>query len=258
MAGQVLEDVYSECFAGRRVLVTGAARGLGYAIVKKFCENGATVFALDKNKKGLESLKEEFRNVTTICVDLREWDETRRLIKSIAPIDHLVNNAAISQTSYFDEIAPEQIDTLFSVNFKAVVNVSQMVVKGLVGASRTQGSTIVNISSVFDTTPSKGISMYSCTKAALLMLTKSMALELGDKGIRVNCVSPAPTSVLHEMFISPKPEIIQETQKVLDRQVIKRPVQPSEVADIVLFLSSPSSAMITGSSIPVDGGIFSR
>lgn len=84
--------------------------GLGYAIVKKFHEHGATVFALDKNKKSLEALKEEFRNVTTICVDLRDWDETRRLVKSVAPIDHLVNNAAITQTSYFDEIAAEQID----------------------------------------------------------------------------------------------------------------------------------------------------
>ncbi len=139
-----------------------------------------------------------------------------------------------------------------------MVNVSQIVVQGLVNASRNQGATIVNVSSVFDSSPSKGISIYSSTKAALLMLTKSMALELGGKGIRVNCISPAPTVVLREMFVSQNPQIIQETQKVLDRQVIKRPVQPSEAADIVLFLSSPSSAMITGASIPVDGGIFSR
>ncbi len=64
--------------------------GLGYAIVKSFVEHGASVFALDKNKSSLEALKDEFRNVTTLCVDLRDWDETRRLIKAIAPIDHLV------------------------------------------------------------------------------------------------------------------------------------------------------------------------
>lgn len=85
-----------------------------------------------------------------------------------------------------------------------------------------------------------------------------MALELGDQGVRVNCISPAPTVVLHEMFVSPNPKIIQETQKILDRQIIKRPVQPSEAAEIVMFLSSPSSSMITGSSLPVDGGIFTR
>ncbi|OXA57430.1 L-xylulose reductase [Folsomia candida] len=215
MAGQVLEDVYDNCFAGRRVLVTGAGKGLGYAIAKKFYEHGASVFALDKNKKSLEALKDELKNVTIITVDLRDWDETRRLVKSIAPIDHLVNNAAISQTSYFEEVDPTQIDELFNVNFKAVVNVTQTV-------------------------------------------TKSMALELGDQGVRVNCISPAPTVVLHEMFVSPNPKIIQETQKILDRQIIKRPVQPSEAAEIVMFLSSPSSSMITGSSLPVDGGIFTR
>jgi len=257
MASKGMEDNY-KCFAGRRVLITGAGKGLGYALVQKFHDHGAMVFALDRHKKSLESLKDEFRNVTTVCVDLRDWDETRRLVKAIAPIDHLVNNAAESQTSYFQEIAPEQIDELFNINFKAVVNVSQTVVKGLMSGNKTRGATIVNISSVFDTTPSKGISMYSSSKAALLMLTKSMALELGDHGIRVNCISPAPTAMLHEMFVSPNAEIIKETQQVLDRQVIKRPVQPAEVADMVLFLSSPMSSMITGSSIPVDGGIFSR
>ncbi|CAL8095739.1 unnamed protein product [Orchesella dallaii] len=251
-------DSYVEFFSGRRVLITGAGKGLGYALVKKFYENNALVFALDKKQAYLDALKVEFPNVTTICVDLRDWDETRRLVKSIAPIDHLVNNAAISGTSFFEDISPEQIDGLFSVNFKAVVNVSQAVVKGLIQHERAQGGTIVNISSVFDTTPSKGISIYSCTKAAILMLTKSLALELGDHGIRVNSISPAPTAMLKEMFVSPNPKIVHETQKVLDRQVIKRPVQPAEAADLVLFLSSPNSAMITGSSVPIDGGIFSR
>lgn len=85
---------------------------MGYAIAKKFYEHGASVFALDKNKKSLEALKDELKNVTIITVDLRDWDETRRLVKSIAPIDHLVNNAAISQTSYFEEVDPTQIDEL--------------------------------------------------------------------------------------------------------------------------------------------------
>lgn len=100
--------------------------------------------------------------------------------------------------------------------------------------------------------------MYSCTKAALSMLTKCMALELGECGIRVNSISPAPTVMGKEMFVSSNPKIVQETQKILDRQVIKRPVQPIDAADLVLFLSSPDSAMITGTSVPIDGGIFSR
>jgi len=258
MASQALDESYCSAFAGKRILVTGAGKGLGYAIVKRFYESGATVFALDKNKKALDELKTEFPGLSIILVDLRDWDETRRLVKTVAPIDHLVNNAAITQTSYFEEVAPEQIDELFGVNVKAVVNVSQVVVKGLKEAARTHGATIVNVSSVFDAIPSKGICMYSSTKAALLMLTKSMALELGEHGIRVNCISPAPTVVVREMFVSPNPKIIQETQKILDRQIIKRPVQPSEAADIVLFLSSPASSMMTGSSMHVDGGIFAR
>jgi len=172
MASQALDESYCSAFAGKRILVTGAGKGLGYAIVKRFYESGATVFALDKNKKALDELKTEFPGLSIILVDLRDWDETRRLVKTVAPIDHLVNNAAITQTSYFEEVAPEQIDELFGVNVKAVVNVSQVVVKGLKEAARTHGATIVNVSSVFDAIPSKGICMYSSTKAALLMLTK--------------------------------------------------------------------------------------
>jgi len=249
--------MYSRYFAGKRVLITGGGKGLGYAIAKKFYECGAVVIVLDKSKEELDELKDEFPHITTICVDLRDWDETKKAVESQHPIDHLVNNAAVSGTSFFEDISPEQIDKLFAVNFKAVVNVSQAAAKGMNRDEHT-GATIVNISSVFDTTPSKGISMYSCSKAALLMLTKCMALELGANGIRVNCISPAPTVMVKEMFVSSDPKIVHETQKVLDRQVIKRPVQPAEAADIVLFLSSPSSSMITGSSIPVDGGIFSR
>lgn len=93
------------------------ALGLGYALVKKFYEHNAIVVALDKRQSYLDALKEEFPNVTTICVDLRDWDETRRLVKSVAPIDHLVNNAAISGTSFFGEVAPEQIDG-YDINIK--------------------------------------------------------------------------------------------------------------------------------------------
>jgi short-subunit dehydrogenase len=113
-----------ETFAGRRVLVTGAGKGissfslfiiylyylsstgLGYAIVKNFYEKGSIVFALDKNREALQALKKEFRNVTLICVDLEDSVETRRKVKSISPIHHLVN----AQTGYFQEIALEQID----------------------------------------------------------------------------------------------------------------------------------------------------
>lgn len=78
--------------------------------MQRFYENNAFVFALDKKQSYLDALKAEFPNVTTICVDLRDWDEARRLVKSVAPIDHLVNNAGISGTSFFEDIAPEQID----------------------------------------------------------------------------------------------------------------------------------------------------
>jgi len=81
------------------------------------------VFALDKNKKGLEALKSEFPNVTLITVDLRDWDETQRLVRAISPIDHLVNNAAISGTSFFEEVAAEQIDEYEKMKFSAFVSV---------------------------------------------------------------------------------------------------------------------------------------
>lgn len=137
MAGYAFHDTYEKCFAGKRILVTGAGKGenfsdcnqachfmmhidtcisfvsvsgLGYAIAKRFHDHGAIVFALDKNREYLDALVKECHNVTPVVVDLRDWEKTRSFLKAIEPLDHLINNAAISQASHFLDIKQEQID----------------------------------------------------------------------------------------------------------------------------------------------------
>ena len=135
-------------FAGRRVLVTGGASGLGRAAVQKFYDDGATVFVLDRNAEMLAALKKELPKATTICVDLLNWDEAKRAVEALAPLDHLVNNAGIAPIGGLHETTAEFFDKIIGINVKALLNVAQAFVKGIVQHGKADGGTIVNISSI--------------------------------------------------------------------------------------------------------------
>lgn len=138
-------------FAGRRVLVTGGASGIGRGVAIAFHSDGACVFVLDRNAELLAVLKKEYPSITTICVDLLDWAETRRVVESLAPLDHLVNNAGVLDVSPLHETTEESFDKVIGVNVKAMLNVSQAFVKGILehGSGGGRGeATIVNISSI--------------------------------------------------------------------------------------------------------------
>jgi len=132
-------------FQGKRALVTGAGQGIGRAIAKKLSESGAIVFALSRSPEHLITLSAEAPNVKPVEVDLSNWDETKKVVEEVGPVDLLVNNAAISILEPFLEMHPESFDKMFSVNVKACINVAQVVAKGMIKEGR-HGS-IVNVSS---------------------------------------------------------------------------------------------------------------
>jgi len=233
------------------VLVTGGAGGIGLQIVQRLHDDGAIVFAIDKNAELIAKLKKDLPKVNAQVVDITDWETTRKVIESFGPLDHLVNNAGVLKTQEFMEISEEVASMHFDVNIKAPINITQTVARGMI--AQGNGGTIVNMSSLAGLMTIPGIGMYSASKAAINMLTKTMAVELGPHSIRVNAVGPAAV-------VAPLANLLPaNTGDILGpRLVIKRPIETNEVADTVLFLLSPLSAMITGELITIDGGIMAN
>ncbi|XP_011877476.1 PREDICTED: L-xylulose reductase isoform X2 [Vollenhovia emeryi] len=182
-------------FEGKRILVTGTGQGIGRELALRLSKYKGQVFALSKTKKHLDTLVATDPKIRPICVDLSDWDATRKAVQSVLPIDLLVNNAAYACLSPFLDVTREAFDMTYEVNVKAVLNVSQVVARSMI--ERKSGGSIVNISSQAGQAALKDHTSYCMSKAALDMLSKSMALELGPHNIRVNSVGP--TVVMTEM-----------------------------------------------------------
>uniref|UniRef100_A0A8D1DRE2 L-xylulose reductase n=1 Tax=Sus scrofa TaxID=9823 RepID=A0A8D1DRE2_PIG len=174
--------------AGRRALVTGAGKGIGRSTVQALHAAGAQVVAVSRTQADLDSLVRECPGVEPVCVDLGDWEATERALGGVGPVDLLVNNAAVALMQPFLEVTKEACDRSFEVNLRAVIQVSQIVARGLI--ARGAPGSIVNVSSQASQRALPNHSVYCSTKGALDMLTKMMALELGPHKIRVNAVNP--------------------------------------------------------------------
>ncbi|XP_073444232.1 L-xylulose reductase [Dendrobates tinctorius] len=236
-------------FTGHRALVTGAGKGIGRATVKALSAAGAEVIALSRSLADLESLASECPGVETMCVDLGDWSATEAALSNLRAVDLLVNNAGVALLQPFLEATPEAIDRSFDVNVRAAILVSQIVACQMI--KRGMGGAIVNVSSQASQVALQNHSVYCATKGALDMLTKVMALELGPKKIRVNCVNP--TVVMTDMGRANWSDP-QKAAPMLNRIPLGRFAEVDEVVHSILFLLSEKSTMITGSCLPVDGG----
>ena len=240
----------SASFHFKRALVTGAGKGIGRGIALKLAYLGAKVHAISRTQADLESLRKECSDIDVCNVDIADWDKTRLEVESIGPIDLLVNNAGVLQLSPFVDATKDHLDNVFDINFKAAFNISQVVVKGMI--ERGQGGSIVNISSIGGLKPYvPATSVYGSSKAALNMLTRNMASELGPHNIRVNSVNPGVllTSMVlkHNDAETIKPWFIP-------RIPLGRLTEVDDVVNTTLFLLSDQAAMVNGVTLSVDGG----
>ncbi|CAL8122222.1 unnamed protein product [Orchesella dallaii] len=251
-------------FAGKKCLVTGAGRGIGRAIVGELHSQGAIVYALSKNPETLQALKEDFPKIIPICANLLNWEEAKETIESIEAVDCLINNAGIYEPHKFLSLTMESYDEHFNVNLKAVVLVSQIVARKMIEGGK--GGSIVNMSSIASQRAIPDCSIYCCTKAALDMLTKTMALELGAHQIRVNSVNPA--GVMTDMTRSSDwnnsktngSMKVKEVEQLLIRrtptETLWMPMR--DVVNTTLFLASNQTSQITGQCVAVDGGFLAN
>ncbi|XP_076743281.1 L-xylulose reductase isoform X2 [Maylandia zebra] len=227
------------------------AVGIGRATALALARCGAKVIAVTRTQADLNSLVEECASITPVCVDLTDWGATEQALQDVGPVDLLVNNAACANLQPFLEVTPDKFEQAFSVNVKAVVQVSQLVARGM--KARGSGGSIVNVSSQASQRALREHAVYCATKAALDMLSKVMALELGPHQIRVNTVNP--TVVMTDMgrlgWSDP-----EKAKSMKSRIPLGRFAEVEEVVNSILFLLSEKSSMINGVTLPVDGGFL--
>ncbi|XP_035713954.1 carbonyl reductase [NADPH] 2-like [Folsomia candida] len=237
-------------FGGKKVIVTGAGRGLGKLLVKSIVENDGTVFALSKTKEKLEELKEECPQVSTIQVDLSNYDETRRLLLSLEPVHMLVNNAAINIPGEMMKVSKDDFDRTFNSNVLSSLNVTQIIAEKMI-SNRMAGS-IVNISSIAERMVVDRQGLYGISKSALGAMSRNLAHELGPHNIRVNCVCPGlfPSDMSKKALDNPKSRMVNS---IVTTSSLRRIGTASEIANVVLFLLHEGSSYINGESIFVCG-----
>lgn len=237
-------------FSGKRAVVTGAAQGMGARIATDLAKYGATVIAVDLLAAKLAELQKQVPNIIPVAVDLSDWDATQRALADVGDVDLLVNNAGITKLDAFGDIDQATIDKIFAVNFKAVLNVSQICVQSM--KSRGVPGAVVNVSSQSGLVALPEHAVYCGSKAAVDMLTKVMALELGPYNIRVNSVNPTVTNTAMGTAVWE-----QEPGKAAAMKAkipLGRFAETREISDVVLFLLSDMASMVTGVILPIDGG----
>ncbi|SPE30864.1 3-oxoacyl-(acyl-carrier-protein) reductase FabG [Candidatus Sulfopaludibacter sp. SbA6] len=235
-------------------IVTGASRGIGKAIAQVFAREGATVVICGRKPETLDHVAAEIGGkVRAIPCHVGRADDIRRLVETtigeFGKIDILVNNAAtnIAQEPVL-QVDEGKFDKMVEVNLKSAFRLIQAVAPGM--CERGWGS-IVNIASIAGIRPQYHGMLYSMTKAALIMMTQSYALELGPRGVRVNAIAPGLIQTVLSEYYWKDPAA---REKIIEEQPVKHLGQPAEIAELALLLASDRGSYITGQTMVVDGG----
>ena len=234
--------------AGKRVLVTGAGKGIGRETVLALHARGARVVALSRDPADLAALAAE-TGCETIAVDLADPSAARAAVERALPLDGLVNCAGIARLASFVDTSLADFEETMAVNTRAPMLVAQVVVRDWL--ARGAAGAIVNVSSVAAKLGIARHTAYCASKAALDAMTRVMAVELGGHGIRVNSVNPTITLTPMGRQAWGDPA---RAQPMLDRLPLGRFAEPGEVASVIAFLLGDEAAMVHGACIDVDGG----
>lgn len=234
----------------RVAIVTGAARGIGLATTKLLLEEGATVVMVDWDGETLMEAAKDLGDVLPLDLDISKPDDVATMIaeteKAFGRIDHLINNAGVADFGPMAETDFERWRAVMAVNLDGVFLCTQAAAPAL---KKTQGS-IVNIASISGLRASTLRVAYGTSKAGVIQLTQQQAVELGEFGVRANCIAPGPVRTKLAMAVHSQ-EIIDAYHDAIP---LNRYGTEIEIANVIAFLCSSKASFVTGQTIAVDGG----
>ena len=239
-------------FKGKKILVTGATGGIGGAIVKKFLSLNASVLGTGTNLEKLNLLKNEFPSLLTEQFDISKHEKIEEFIEkvfsSLGGLDILVNNAGITKDNLSLRMKSEEWQKVIDINLTSTFYLCKSAIKKML---KNKFGRIVNVTSIVGHTGNVGQGNYSASKAGVVAMSKSLAIEYAKKNITVNCVSPGfiktnMTDNISEKFKS----------ELISRIPMNRLGTGEDISNTIAFLSSESSSYITGETIHVNGGMY--
>jgi len=238
------------------ILVTGASRGIGMAIARELSENGAIVIGTATSKEGASKISNSLSSSKNkgegMVLDVNSSDSIQSLIKSInekyGEIQILVNNAGITQDNLLVRMKDEEWDNVLSTNLTSIYKLSKSVLRSMM---KSRYGKIINISSVVGHMGNAGQTNYVASKAGITGFTKSLAQEVGNRGITVNCVAPGFIDTDMTKSLSD-----DQKEKLVTHIPLSRLGNSADIAKAVLFLASNDADYITGETIHVNGGML--
>jgi 3-oxoacyl-[acyl-carrier protein] reductase len=237
----------------KNIIVTGASGGIGNSIIKKLSEEGANILASGTKIEKLEELKKNFEGLKILKFDISQSDKIEEFIENATSelggsLDGIVNNAGITQDNLAIRMSLDEWQKVININLTSTFLMSKFAIKKML---KNKSGKIVNITSVVGHTGNLGQANYTASKAGIVAMSKSLAIEYAKKNININCISPgfiqtAMTDKIDDKF----------KEVIISKIPSARLGEPDDIANAVLFLSSDQSNYINGETLHVNGGMY--
>ena len=237
----------------KNIIVTGASGGIGTSIVKKLHESGANILASGTRIEKLEELKKNYNNIKILQFDISQSDKIEEFIENSTNelggnLDCIINNAGITQDNLAIRMSIDEWKKVIDINLTSTFLISKFAIKKML---KNKSGKIVNITSVVGHTGNVGQANYTASKAGIVAMSKSLAIEYAKKNININCISPgfiktAMTDKIDDKF----------KEVIISKIPSARLGEPDDIANAVLFLASNQSDYINGETLHVNGGMY--
>ena len=237
----------------KRIIITGATGGIGNSIVEKLNDSGAKILATGTKNEKLEKLKSKYKDINILKFDISQNDKIEEFIENATEelggsLDCIINNAGLTQDNLAIRMSFDEWKKVIDINLTSTFLLSKFAIKKML---KNKSGKIVNITSVVGHTGNLGQANYTASKAGIIAMSKSLAIEYAKKNININCISPgfiktAMTDKIDEKF----------KELIVSKIPSARLGEPADIANVVLFLASDQSNYINGETIHVNGGMY--